>query len=351
MSSAPWFRLYFSDLAGDTLHLSDAEMGSYVLLIGAMWNAGGRLERDEASLARIARCSRGQWPRRWARLARFFVVEPASLCHQRVTAEREEMGRIAAERRLAGKAGASAKALKRNETTPANAGGAGPRLPVGEESKPPAHPESRLQRDADASQDGVGAAGAGEGAMREASRPDPARAAFEAWNRIAGPCGLPRAETLTQARRRAIRRRLAEHGGPAAWTRALEALAASPHCRGRNERGWRADLDFVCQPKSFGRLLEGFYGTGAPVPRDVAAAGGEAPAPAWAGPPEVRQALVAHEGEAWTATWLDQCRWAPGPPPAVVASRKLTFQRLDFYAGHLLKGLGVRLILDQGETP
>jgi len=36
-------------------------------------------------------------------------------------------------------------------------------------------------------------------------------------------------------------------------------MAASAFCRGENDRGWRADLDFLCQPKSFNGLIEGKY--------------------------------------------------------------------------------------------
>lgn len=94
---------------------------------------------------------------------------------------------------------------------------------------------------------------------------DPARppadveTAFEAWNELARRLGLPVAKVLDEGRRRSIRKRLAE-GGLEAWTQALRAIAASRHCRGGNDRKWRADLDFVCQPKSWRRLLEGFYG-------------------------------------------------------------------------------------------
>jgi hypothetical protein len=55
-----------------------------------------------------------------------------------------------------------------------------------------------------------------------------------------------------------IKARLAE-GGIAAWREALSAVEASPLCLGDNDRGWRADLDFICQPKSFAKLREGSY--------------------------------------------------------------------------------------------
>jgi hypothetical protein len=39
----------------------------------------------------------------------------------------------------------------------------------------------------------------------------------------------------------------------------MDALERSAFCRGENDRGWRADFDFLLQPKSFTKLLEGAY--------------------------------------------------------------------------------------------
>ncbi|RVQ42604.1 hypothetical protein CN059_26420 [Sinorhizobium medicae] len=52
--------------------------------------------------------------------------------------------------------------------------------------------------------------------------------------------------------------RVEEHGLPAVLD-AIERIGRSRFCRGENDRGWRADLDFLCQPKSFVSILEGKY--------------------------------------------------------------------------------------------
>ena len=83
-------------------------------------------------------------------------------------------------------------------------------------------------------------------------------AAFLAYNEVAARIGLPIARQLDDARRTAIKRRLIDHG-PEGWTAALRKLEESPHCRGENDRGWRADLDFVCRAKSFNKLIEGSF--------------------------------------------------------------------------------------------
>jgi len=111
----------------------------------------------------------------------------------------------------------------------------------------------------------------------EPEGPDDVQRAFDLWNETAAGCGLPRAKVLDDGRRRSIRKRLDDGGGLEAWCRALEAVRRSRHCRGENDRGWKADLDFVCQPKSWRRLLEGTYGDDAPEPVTTR----QAPADPW----------------------------------------------------------------------
>ena len=81
------------------------------------------------------------------------------------------------------------------------------------------------------------------------------------WNEMAKRAGLSEIRALTRDRQRSLKARLREHGKELL----LEAIAAvekSPHCCGENDRAWRATFDFVLQPKSFAKLLEGAYGVG-----------------------------------------------------------------------------------------
>lgn len=121
MSRAPFFKLFFSDLVGDTLALSDAEMGSYMLLLGAMWNGGGALPNDPGRLARIARCSPKAWGRRWQTLAPYFDADAATISNKRLLSERQKVEAIRADRSAAGKRGAEAKSLKNHDAASANA--------------------------------------------------------------------------------------------------------------------------------------------------------------------------------------------------------------------------------------
>jgi len=86
----------------------------------------------------------------------------------------------------------------------------------------------------------------------------PVQKAFDNYNIAAGEYGLPRAEKLTEDRRRKLRQRLKEHGIEG-WNKALCAIENTPFLCGDNDRGWRADLDFLLQPKSLNKVIEGAY--------------------------------------------------------------------------------------------
>jgi len=83
--------------------------------------------------------------------------------------------------------------------------------------------------------------------------------AVKLYNDMASAMGLAEACKITDQRRAAIRRRLKDGGGLAGWKLALVKLSKTPFCCGENDRGWRADLDFLCQQKSFVKLMEGGF--------------------------------------------------------------------------------------------
>lgn len=80
----------------------------------------------------------------------------------------------------------------------------------------------------------------------------------EAWNSRMVPQGFPAVKRLTPERKRKLKARLRENTIDD-WQQAMAALERSAFCRGENGRGWRADFDFLLQPKSFTKLLEGAY--------------------------------------------------------------------------------------------
>jgi hypothetical protein len=80
----------------------------------------------------------------------------------------------------------------------------------------------------------------------------------EAWNQRMVPQGFPAVRRMTNTRQRQLKARLRENTLDD-WQQAMSALERSAFCRGENQTGWRADFDFLLQPKSFTKLLEGAY--------------------------------------------------------------------------------------------
>lgn len=88
--------------------------------------------------------------------------------------------------------------------------------------------------------------------------------ALNLWNAAAERVGWPKAQRLTDTRRRALKLRLAECGGLDGWSTALSKAEASAFLTGKTGRtggheNWRCDLDFILRQAKFTKLLEGGF--------------------------------------------------------------------------------------------
>ncbi|WP_256752326.1 DUF1376 domain-containing protein [Mesorhizobium sp. Mes31] len=129
MSERPFMQLYVSDFVGDTLQLSTEQIGAYMLLLMAMWNAGGRLPDDDAKLARVARLSLKKWRALSVDLLTFFEREGGEIGHGRLTRELHKAQGKSQARAAAGARGGAATALKTKAHAAANAGALPRHLP------------------------------------------------------------------------------------------------------------------------------------------------------------------------------------------------------------------------------
>ena len=80
---------------------------------------------------------------------------------------------------------------------------------------------------------------------------------MEWWNEITQP-PISRCNGLNEKRKVSCRRVLQE-SDEAHIKEAFQTVNASKFCRGENDRGWRASFDWVIQPDSILRILEGKY--------------------------------------------------------------------------------------------
>lgn len=110
MSGRTWMPLYWADLLTDTVHLSPAELGAYMRLIGRYWVSGEPLPDDAARLRRITGMSEREWSASRDALRDLFTVEDGVWRHGRVEAELADAKEKYERRASAGKRGGQAKA-------------------------------------------------------------------------------------------------------------------------------------------------------------------------------------------------------------------------------------------------
>lgn len=121
MSTPPYMKWFWGDYHQDTRHLSRSEHGAYFLLIGEAWNRGGYLPDDDAMLARWAIATPSEWAELKPIVMAFFRLVGGRWKHKRVCEEIDALTTASRKRKLAGKMGGIAKALKENDNPPSNA--------------------------------------------------------------------------------------------------------------------------------------------------------------------------------------------------------------------------------------
>ena len=100
----------------------------------------------------------------------------------------------------------------------------------------------------------------GDRTGQDRTRQDNKKAAqevFNAWNSLGPP--FSRIVKITPKRLRCCQNRLADDWWRENWRKALGIVKASPFCRGENERGWTADIEFFLRPDSVAKAIEGKY--------------------------------------------------------------------------------------------
>ncbi len=82
-----WMPMFWGDYLRDTGHLSTAEHGAYMLLIGHYWTTGKPIPDGDAVLARITRQGVAAWRKMRDVIAAFFIVADGVWRHGRIDDE------------------------------------------------------------------------------------------------------------------------------------------------------------------------------------------------------------------------------------------------------------------------
>lgn len=256
MSDLPWFKFFPADWLSGTRGLTATEAGVYITLIAMMYDHAKPLAQDEARLSRYCGATPRQFTAALARLVEEgkIMVLPAGLWNARVASELQDRE----EKICTAKRAAHVRHFGNIEEIQGSASAVAS-VPQSERN---ATSEARSQKVEGLSKDSP----KGEPSQAELHMPEkPAlidvatlQSAVESYNAMATKAGLPKAQLLTDKRRKALAHRLKECGGIDGWNSAMEKVAASDFCTGK-KIDWRADFDFILQAKSFTKIMEGSY--------------------------------------------------------------------------------------------
>lgn len=95
-----------------------------------------------------------------------------------------------------------------------------------------------------------------DGALRASSPGGLPRLAV-IWNGLRG--NLPEVRGVSGTRRKHAEARWREKPDANYWAEVIDRIQKSPFCTGSNDRGWRADFDFLIRPETRHKVLEGKY--------------------------------------------------------------------------------------------
>ena len=121
MTDIPAMMLWTDAYMADTSHLTTLEHGAYLLLMMAMWRAGGRLPDDDVRLARVVKLPLDKWRKMAPLIREFLTVKDGFVFQKRLKLELEIAQSRIDKSRKAGRAGGRAKALKYKKPTPSSA--------------------------------------------------------------------------------------------------------------------------------------------------------------------------------------------------------------------------------------
>jgi hypothetical protein len=91
--------------------------------------------------------------------------------------------------------------------------------------------------------------------------------AVEAYNEASTRTGWPKAQTISPARRTAVRARIKDAGGMEGWGIAISKCEASSFLTGRTDRPFTASFDFIIKQENFTKIMEGNYDDRTSAPR------------------------------------------------------------------------------------
>lgn len=257
MAALPYMQLYVADYLADTAHLTTEEHGAYLLLLFNYWQTGKPLRAER--LAAVTRLPNERWIAVERTLADFFYLQDGLWINDRVERDLEAVKSKSIKASDAGKASARAKASRKQGLVDGCS----------------ADVEADVQRNVNHTEADTEADTVKSSCDRQAESPKPDDVpkqktpikyaqVQESFNRICGEY-FPRCLAMSKKRKALIvaassieldgQMPFKEHGLDF-WEAYFSECVKNPHWRGSNDRGWRANFDFVLRPDNVIKVLE-----------------------------------------------------------------------------------------------
>lgn len=228
MAAIPFMPFYVAEYLADAAHLSTLEHGAYMLLIMNYWQRAEPLPDNDRKLARLARLTDEQWASIREDMAEFFDVSDGIWSHKRIDHELTKAEQKLEAARNAGRASAERRSNARSTDAERKFN----------------HKEGEREEDK---------------TSPNGDDPPPSPSAIvDAWQLLAERQGLPGISKMTDKRKASLKARIEEHGIETIL-KVVATIEDSDFLLGRNDRGWKANFDWLLQPSSMTKLIEGAY--------------------------------------------------------------------------------------------
>lgn len=229
-----YFQFNIGDYASHTRHLSPMEDLAYRRLLDLYYLKDGEVYGDEAEVARqiglrecVAEVTQV--------LQDFFCIgEDDRWTHDRCDAEIAKFREKSEKASNAGKASAQRRLNKRSTDVQ------------------PTNNQEPITNNQDISSSNEDVSSGDDAPVRP-------QEIIDAWNSMAKRAGLSEIKMLNPKRAASLKSRIKECPDVETWSTALQNIERSKFLRGDNDRGWKANFDFLLQPSSFTKLIEGSY--------------------------------------------------------------------------------------------
>lgn len=249
MKASPAFQLYAQDFLVGTAELTAEEVGAYIRLLCYQWVKGG-LPNDENKLAHLAGLTEisGGLSLGYVLgnvLVKFRLSPEDNLWrNERLEVVRREQAEYREKQANNGKGGGNPNFKK------------GKKNPYYDDDQtltkdnPPHNPQ-----DNPVDKRPHNPKITSSSSSSSSSNNKEGEEVVEAWNQSE----FPKCMSISIKRKASIKQRMADPFFSQKWREALDRIKTSAFCTGKNDRGWKADIDWFLKPDSVVRIMEGKY--------------------------------------------------------------------------------------------